>query len=212
MDSVYDRRKQSKQQGHTMIILTGFTPFPGVPVNPSEKIVSHIAALHLECVCTEVLPTAFMPAGDRIRTLIREHQPRAVVSLGVAASRPQFSLERFALNVNDAPIPDNDGHIAQGQPIVPGGAEAYRSTLPLDKMLTALTEKGIPVAYSNHAGAYVCNHVFYIARHEVEQQGLDSFCGFIHIPMMHDHDEDKNTGLPLQTMTDGVLACLEILR
>ena len=204
------------------ILLTGFVPFPGVEINPSQLVVERVAANvkagnfpvkgALE-LTAEVLPTAFKPAGLRMRELIREIDPDLVILLGVAARRDAICLERFALNVNDSPKPDNDGVLASGEPIVVNGPEAYRSTLPLGLLHKSLEAQNIPVKFSNHAGAYVCNHVFYVARHEIELLGSKAKCGFIHIPMHREAEGQPfaENGLPIDTLVEAVLCCLEVL-
>ncbi|MEQ8673919.1 MAG: hypothetical protein RLP44_12990 [Aggregatilineales bacterium] len=196
------------------IIVTGFVPFPGVEINPSEKIIHRLnVESHPFDFIAEVLPTAFAPAGERIRELIRTHEPEFVLSLGVAAGREAMSIERFALNINDADIPDNDGNLISGQPIVADAPAAYRPTLPIEQLYAVLEAKNIPVEYSNHAGAYVCNHVMYSALHEIDQLGLLTQAGFIHIPMMTEAEGQKGAedGLPLETMLTAVKACLGVL-
>lgn len=196
------------------IVLTGFVPFPGVEINPSEKIVRHLSAeQHSFDLITEVLPTAFAAAGDRIRALIRENKPEFVLSLGVAAGRDAMSLERFALNINDADIPDNDGNLISGQPIAPNAPAAYRPSLPIEQLYAAMEAKNIPVEYSNHAGAYVCNHVMYSALHEIDKLGLTTRAGFMHIPMMAEAEDQHgaDVGLPLETMIGAIKACLHVL-
>jgi pyroglutamyl-peptidase len=199
------------------VILTGFTPFGELDVNPSQLVVQRIAECQHELsgieLTAEILPTAFIDAGERIRQLIRRVIPDAVLSIGVAASRDAINLERFALNINDAPIPDNNGKLATGQPIVNDGPLAYQSTLPLQRMYSALEERGIPTNYSNHAGAYVCNHVFYCGRHELDSLKSKAICGFIHIPMMSEAADQSGVeqGLPLATMVEAIMTCTQIL-
>ena len=165
-------------------IITGFTPFPGVDTNPTQQVIETLREADLADVVAEVLPVAFGAAGDRIRSLIREYRPGAVIMLGVAAGRPAINLERFALNISDATHPDNHGALANGVVIVADGPTAYRATLPLTAIFEALDEREIPVVFSNHAGAYVCNHVFYSACHEIDQLELPTLCGFIHVPAL----------------------------
>ena len=75
--------------------------------------------------------------------------PDAVISLGVAQSRQKINLERIAVNVDDASIADNAGHLASGEMIAPDGPVAYWSTLPIEAMQTVLEARDIPVAISN---------------------------------------------------------------
>jgi pyroglutamyl-peptidase len=194
------------------VILTGFEPFPGVAINPSQKIVEHFQVRDGDWIA-EVLPTAFAPAGERVRALIRQHRPGAVISIGVAARRTTIALERFALNINDADRPDNSGVQASGQTIRAGGPAAYRATLPLEVMAEALAARSIPFSYSNHAGAYVCNHVMYCALDEIALLGLTTASGFIHIPMMREADDQPSAevGLPLAQMIEAVEACVQVV-
>ena len=206
------------------ILLTGFEPFGPVRVNPSEQIVQRIGermgrrvdkdargrgAIELRA---EVLPTEFAAADRRIRRLIREFRPEAVLCLGVAPKRDQISLERVALNLDDDSLPDNAGRRRAGRRIVPSGPAAYWSTLPLERMRKQLERQGIPVSYSNHAGTYLCNHVFYVARHEIERLGNGAPCGFIHVPPARTRAKRrKRRGMELSQMVEAIESCLTIL-
>ncbi|MCB9456586.1 MAG: methyltransferase domain-containing protein [Anaerolineaceae bacterium] len=188
------------------ILLTGFTPFLDVDVNPTALIIEHMATQHypgLEIIA-EVLPTMYDTAGARIEALITEHTPDSVVCLGVAQGRSAINLECVARNRDSTTRPDNAGAIRDDTPIIPDGAETYLATLPLARFQAALTGQGIPVVYSDDAGAYVCNHVFYRARHALEQQGRAIPCGFIHVPGIG----EEPPGLPLATMIAAVEMCL----
>ena len=200
------------------ILVTGFEPFDGRDVNPSQAIVEALAQRAPETrrarIVTEILPCEFRAAGDRIRTLIRELRPDAVVSVGLAASAAAIRLERFALNLNDSARPDNGGDLATGRPIDPDGPIGYWSTLPLAEMLGAVKARDIPAIISNHAGAYVCNHVFYTARREIERLGADIASGFVHVPLLTEQAASLPAGgatLPLATMIEAVECCLDVL-
>src|SRR5438034_5693298 len=174
-------------------LLTGFNRFGDLEVNPTQLIVESLAerprTLTNVNLVAEVLPTEFIGAGNRISQLIRQHRPEMVVCLGLGAGLGEIHLERVALNLDDGGMPDNAGVSRTGQSIVPDGPLAYQSILPLVQLREALRQRGIPAVISNHAGTYVCNHVFYLARHEVERLGIGSLCGFIHLPQI-----SENTG------------------
>ena len=189
------------------ILLTGFSPFHGVETNPSQWIVEHFAAQKRDLI-TAVLPTEYAASGEKIRALIREHQPDVVLSLGVAQSRTSISLERVALNLNDTETPDNAGDVATGRLIEADAPLAYWSTLPLDALLAALKGAEIPAAITNHAGAFVCNHVFFSARHEIERASMATRCGFVHVPAITEGDKP---GLSLAVMIRAVELCIEQL-
>jgi len=200
----------------TMILLTGFDCFGGLEVNPSELIVESIAdrarKSGLTDLVSEVLPTEYQRAGDRVCELIREVRPEAILALGVAIGVPFLRLERVALNLDDIEAPDNAGEIIQGRLIDAEGPTAYWSSLPLTRMIEALDRLGVPALISNHAGTFLCNHVFYLARHQVEQLGIPSRCGFIHVPGMSFGIGDSDSGLPLNLMIEGIECCIDVLR
>jgi pyroglutamyl-peptidase len=167
------------------ILLTGFEPFGEITDNPSQRIVEHFAAKGQSNLITAILPVDYAATNRILPELLENHRPDAVLMLGVAQKRDSINLERIAININDAKIADNTGTLKSGQPIIEDAPVAYRSSLPLEAMYQAIQNAGIAVTYSNHAGAYLCNHVFYLARHSLECAGLGHIpCGFIHIPDM----------------------------
>jgi pyroglutamyl-peptidase len=201
------------------LLLTGFTPFGKLKVNPSQVIVQEIkeraASLGQLEIISAVLPTEFAAAGEKIQALIRENQPEAVLMLGVSTRLETINLERVALNLDDASMPDNAGETPNGQLIFPEAPKAYWSTFPLDEMKSALQESDIPVQISNHAGAYVCNHVFFVARHTLETLEKTTPCGFVHIPLIRGQEgapEDLPPGLPQETIIAAVEGCIRVLQ
>lgn len=167
------------------ILLTGFDPFGGETVNPSWEAVS---ALHGRRVAghrivARQLPTEFAASLKALRRSLREERPAIVLGVGQAGGRSRLSLERVAINVNDARIPDNAGAQPVDEPVVAGGPAAYFSTLPIKAMLAALREEGLPAEISNTAGTYVCNHIAYaMAHYTARQRGVRT--GFVHIPFL----------------------------
>jgi pyroglutamyl-peptidase len=188
------------------ILLTGFTPFQGVEVNPSQFIIERSER---EDVLARLLLTEYDAAGAEIVRLLNKTNPDAVVCLGVAQTRETICLERIALNLDDTLTPDNTSVVRSGQPIVPDAPLAYASTLPLEAMRDAIAAKDIPVSISNHAGAFVCNHVFYVTRHALQMSGSSIPCGFVHVPALLD---GSGKGLSLDTMIEAVDISLAVLR
>jgi pyroglutamyl-peptidase len=189
------------------ILVTGFEPFGDHVENPSQAVVEALAGA--PGLVTAVLPVTYGAAGSVLIELIESHAPAAVICLGVAGGRSAISLERVALNLNDAKAPDNAGEIRSGSMIEPEGPLAYWSTLPLDAMHEALQTAKIPVDISNHAGAYLCNHVFFCARHHFMRRGEDRPTGFIHLPPTAHSPDDA--GLPLVTMIEAIRLCLIVI-
>ncbi|WP_338546054.1 pyroglutamyl-peptidase I [Pseudomonas benzopyrenica] len=166
------------------LLLTGFAPFGGEELNPSWEAVRRLDGERLGDlpVVAAQLPTAFGAALRVLGELLDRHRPTLVVAVGQAGGRAELSLERIAINVDDARIPDNAGRQPIDEPVVPGGPAAYFSTLPIKAMVHALRAAGFPAAVSQTAGTFVCNHVFYGLQHRLQGTGVRG--GFIHIPYL----------------------------
>ena len=189
------------------VLLTGFDPFgsdrlTSHPVNPSWLAVQ---ALHGQWVKGHVLvaaqlPTVFDAATAELLRLIRQQRPAIVICVGQAGGRSALSLERVAVNLVDAHIPDNAGQQPHNQPVVAGAPAAYFSSLPVTDILKALEAAGLPAELSYTAGPFVCNHVFYGLMHalatEADLQGVRG--GFIHVPYL------PSQGLPSLPLDDAV--------
>lgn len=186
-----------------MILVTGFEPFGEVTDNPSQRIAEYLEKQNHPEIMTKILPVDYETAADGIGLLVEIFKPDAVLMLGVAQKRESISLERIAININDASIPDNEGNLRQGQPIIEDAPVGYRSTLPLDEIYKAIHSADIPVSYSNHAGAYLCNHVMYSTLHYLARIKRDTPCGFIHVPDV--------IAVPLEKQIQAIELCVEVL-
>ena len=192
----------------TKVLLTGFEPFGKATQNPSGEIVKQISG---DNIVTAVLPVAYAQSAQRLLELIAEHNPDAVICLGQAEGRTQITPERIAVNLDDARLADNDGVTRTDQPIVVDGPVAYESTLPIKEFVTAITAAGIPAAVSLSAGAFLCNHIFYVAQDRLKDTKVRS--GFVHVPLM-DEQAGEFPGLPtmpLDQMVTAVRIMLEVL-
>lgn len=196
------------------VLLTGFEAFDNDTLNPSQQIVTHFTAapppgLDLRGA---VLPVDTEAAPSVLHALLDAHQPEAVLLTGVAVQRPALCLERVALNLLDFRIPDNAGRQVQDQPIVPSGPDAYFATLPVRALVERLIAAGIPATLSETAGTYLCNQVFYLARHWAATQPGAPQVGFLHVPALPAQAARRNTPIPsmaLETMLAGVQILLE---
>ena len=161
------------------VLLTGFGPFLDVKENPSASVVRGLA--HLPGVHAAVLPVSYRAASTTLPRLLEAHRPDAVLSFGISNRATSLLLERFFLNITDGP-PDVSGQSRSGKPIDTSGPLALASTLPLKAMHRSLKAAGIPVAFSNHAGAYLCNYVGYRFALAASHAKYPFLSGFIHLP------------------------------
>lgn len=188
-----------------VLLLTGFDPFDGAASNPSWEAASalHGRSLGGHRVVARQLPTKFGASLRALRAAIRETVPALVVCTGVANGRDGLSLERVAINVDDARIPDNAGAQPVDARIAANGPAAYFTTLPVKAMLAALREHDIPAHVSQTAGTYVCNHVFYGLMHALRRSPRVRG-GFIHVPAT------GRGGLPLDDIVAGLRIALRV--
>jgi pyroglutamyl-peptidase len=193
------------------ILLTGFEPFGGDPVNPSALV---CRALHGQRVGQATvhaveLPCVFGRALQVLDGALAATSPVLVLALGLAAGRAEISVERVAINVDDARIPDNAGAQPVDVPVVAGGPAAWFSTLPVKAIVSALRQEGLPAAVSQTAGTFVCNHVFYGLQHRLAGSGVRS--GFIHVPLI-EAQASAHPGLPTLPLDDLVRGVRTALR
>ncbi|MDF3826389.1 MULTISPECIES: pyroglutamyl-peptidase I [unclassified Pseudocitrobacter] len=167
------------------VLITGFEPFDGEAVNPSWEVVSRLDnAIIGGCrVVARQLPCVFGEVLIELNAAIDSLSPTLVLSVGQAGGRMDISVERVAINVDDARIPDNRGNQPVDTPIVASGPAAWFSSLPIKAIVSALREAGIPASVSQTAGTFVCNHVMYGLLHKLS--GIpEAKGGFIHIPYL----------------------------
>lgn len=187
------------------VLLTGFDAFGGARVNPSWLAVQALDGQELNghrWVGAQ-LPTTFEGSTEALTQLLKRHQPVLVICVGQAGGRSALSIERVAININDARIADNSGQRPLDTPVVSGGPAAYFSTLPIKAMLCALQQAGVVAEVSQSAGTFVCNHVFYGLMHALAtQHGFErTRGGFIHVPHMPDQGTPN---MPLAEMVRGL--------
>lgn len=190
------------------ILLTGFAPFAGEAINPSWQAARALDGEFIErhrVLATE-LPTEFDGSLRALRRALRETRPRVAIAVGLAGGRNGVSLERVAINVVDARIPDNTGVQPIDVPVVGRGPAAYFSTLPIKGALASLRGAGIEAHISQTAGTYVCNAVFYALMHAARGKRLRA--GFVHVPYLPEQAERHGApGMPL----DQVIHALRII-
>ncbi|MFC4728207.1 pyroglutamyl-peptidase I [Coralloluteibacterium thermophilus] len=165
------------------LLLTGFAPFGGETENPSWLAVRPLDGALIDGyrVVAVELPVVFGEALRALEAALDRHAPALVLCVGQAGGRAQVSLERVAINVDDARIPDNAGNLPVDTAVIEGGPAAYFSNLPIKAMREAARAAGVPCEISQTAGTFVCNHVFYGLMHALrERPGVRG--GFVHIP------------------------------
>jgi pyroglutamyl-peptidase len=167
------------------VLVTAFEPFAGEPLNASRVAVQLLPARIAGArIARATLPTVFGRALEQLAELIVRERPTHVVAVGEAGGRAELSVERIAINIDDARLPDNAKRQPIDTPVIAGGPAAYFATLPIKAMVAAIRDAGLPAAVSNSAGTYVCNHVFYGLMHLTATRFHGLQAGFIHVPCL----------------------------
>ena len=192
------------------ILVSAFEPFGGEAANASQRAVALLAARELPGVALHatVLPTCFGTALDRLGAAIETVRPDAVLAVGEAGGRAGLSVERVAINLDDARIADNAGRQPLDRPVVAGAPDAYFATLPAKAMVAAIRAAGLEASVSYSAGTFVCNHVFFGLRHLAETRHPAMRCGFVHVPWMPEQAPAGAASMPSGAVARGLAAAL----
>ena len=196
------------------ILVTGFDPFGGEPINPAiesvKKLPDNIAGAKI--IKLEI-PTVRKKSLEKIEKAINEHNPDVILSIGQAGGRFDISIERVGINLDDFRIPDNEGNQIIDEPIFPDGENSYFVKLPVKAMIQNVQKNNIPASVSYTAGTFVCNHVLYGVLYLIEKKYKGKKSGFIHIPFLPQQVVDKrNTpSMELNTIVKGLTAAIEAI-
>lgn len=188
------------------ILMTGFTPFGGETMNPAYEAVKLLPDTtgNVEIIKLEI-PTVFGEAGKAVERGIEQYHPDAVICVGQAGGRTDITVERVAINLAEAPIPDNAGNQPMDEKIKEDGENAYFATIPVKAMVQYMRENGIPASVSYTAGTYVCNNVMYDLLYMLDKKYQGIRGGFIHVPFSVQQGIGKNVAtMSLETIAKGL--------
>ncbi|MCY3024086.1 MAG: hypothetical protein NTW87_34345, partial [Planctomycetota bacterium] len=132
-----------------VLLLTGFEPFGGLKVNASWETVKRFQGREIlgHRIETVVLPVVYDEMAAPLEEALARHTPAAVISFGVGT--PVVQVETVARNgYHRAKPPDNKGRPPPRREIVPDGAKELATALPVDAILSALSEAKIGAAKS----------------------------------------------------------------
>jgi pyroglutamyl-peptidase len=191
------------------VLLTGFEPFNKATINPSWEAVRALEGWRGAGFTVEVLelPCVFGRAIDALKEAVDRLRPDVVIATGQAGGRAELSVERIAINVDDALFLDNAAQQPIDTAIVPGGPAAYFTTLPIKAIVRELRAQGFAAGVSQTAGTFVCNHVFYGLMHHLAGQPVRA--GFIHVPFLPEQAAAYPGGAPGMALED-IIAGLRV--
>lgn len=148
------------------ILVCAFGPFPGVPLNPSQRTARDVLALRRPALADvdlrlEILPTRW-EALARLDARLTALSPDAVLLFGVAARRRKVCVEALAANVARA-HPDAARRHPPERRLLAGAPEKLSSLVPAPIRAVALRRSGIRATASRDAGRYLCNASYFHA-------------------------------------------------
>jgi len=166
------------------VLLIGFGPFPGAPLNPSALLVKSLARRRRPAFAeivrtTHVFATTYA-AVDRDLPRLLAAGPDIVLMFGVAGRRRHLCIETRARNAISLLFPDASGYRPRQGIIAPGEPAALRGAAPFARLLGAVRASTVPARLSRDAGRYLCNYAYWRAL-ERSRDGRP-LVQFVHIP------------------------------
>ena len=189
------------------ILVTGFDPFGGQPVNPAREAVMRLPDTVGGYEITKLeIPTVFGLAAETVLQAAEELRPHAILCVGQAGGRAAVTPEVVGINLREATIPDNAGNIPVNIPVIENAPTAYFATLPVRDMARAAKERGTSCALSYTAGTFVCNDLLYTLLHHY--RGTDVQVGFVHIPFLPEQAGEGVPSMELSTVVEALTAMI----
>jgi len=184
------------------VLITAFDPFGGESVNPAFEAVKLLPEKIAGAdIVKQEIPTVFHKSLSVLGETIEREQPDITLLIGQAGGRFDLTVERVAINMDDARITDNEGNQPVDVPVHPDGRNAYFARLPIKKMVSDMRAANIPASISNTAGTFVCNHLMYGLLYLIDKQYPNMKGGFMHVPFLPEQVMDKRN-MPYMSLID----------
>ena len=198
------------------ILVTGFSVFPGAPINPTEALAGILAdapPIHgIEAFRADVLAVEYETVAGRLSAIGREFMPDIAIHFGLASECRGFRLERTARNTHAHARPDQMGALPHTLQIC-AGPETLPSTLPLATIADRLTDAGLSVEWSDDAGGYLCNTVFMLSVAHACNGLRPVMAGFVHVPPLREAEPANPFAMGIDDLVSGarivIAACME---
>ena len=169
------------------ILITGFGPFPGAPVNPTMPLVKTLAALRRPAFADiiripHIFDVTYATVDRELPDLIARHRPDALLSFGLASRTPYIRIETRARNAVSMLWPDADGTPVRRGFITPG-ADAQMFGPHTARLLQVARLTGADVRLSRDAGRYLCNYLSWRSIEAACAQDGPKLAAFVHVPL-----------------------------
>ncbi|MEW8973168.1 MAG: pyroglutamyl-peptidase I [Tissierellaceae bacterium] len=195
------------------VLITGFDPFGGEKINPAYEAVKGLKDnINGAEIVKREIPTVFKKSILKLEKEIEEEKPDIVICVGQAGGRYDITIERVAINIDDARIKDNEGNEPIDEKIFEDGENAYFASIPIKNMVQGIRDLGVPASISNSAGTFVCNHIMYGLLYLIDKKYPNIRGGFIHVPFLPEQVIDKrNTAsMSIEDITKALETAIKI--
>lgn len=197
------------------ILVTGFSVFPGAPVNPTEALVGILndePPAGVAAFRADVLAVEYETVAERLSAIGREFLPDIAIHFGLARECGGFRLERIARNSHSGARPDQAGALPSAARVC-AGPDRLPSTLPLDLIAGRLIAAGLPVEWSDDAGGYLCNTVFTLSAAHACDGLRPVMTGFVHVPPLKEAEPLHPAAMAIDDLVAGahivIAACVD---
>jgi pyroglutamyl-peptidase len=165
------------------ILVTGFGPFPGAPVNPTGPLVARLARVRLGHgkVVRHIFSTTYAAVDRDLPKLIAHYRPDALLMFGLATKAKTLRIETRARNALSR-LADAGGFVPRMHQIAPARMPRLALPSPYRALLAAARATRVPVALSNDAGDYLCNYLCWQATQAARRPDGPRLAAFIHVP------------------------------
>ena len=169
------------------VLLTGFGPFPGAPINPTGKLVRTLARLRRPArfdvrLVPHIFQTSYQAVDADLPRLLAQVKPDAVLMFGLSGKAQSLRVETRARNATSLLTRDAMGKFFTTGSILPGGPAVLTFALPASRLaLTACRARAKAVA-SRDAGRYLCNYLCWRAIEGTAQPQGPKLTAFVHMP------------------------------
>jgi pyroglutamyl-peptidase len=170
------------------ILITGFGPFPGASVNPTQALVQRLAMLRRPAFTdveriAHVFPVTYSAVDRELPQLLARHRPDALLMFGLASRTPFVRIETRARNAVTMLWPDAD-HTRVRQASIMRGANAIGFGPHTARLLRAALSTGVDARISRNAGSYLCNYLSWRGIEAARQANGPRLAAFIHVPLL----------------------------
>ncbi|UUO05859.1 pyroglutamyl-peptidase I [Blastopirellula sp. J2-11] len=181
------------------ILVTGFEPFGELTENCTELALRPLPLANLApdmLVEQLILPVDYAAAQAQLDDLYSKKSYAATLHFGQSGIASNVEFEMFAINWKQTGA-------AQPGPLAAEGPQAFRTNLDHPSWLAAMQSAAIDGEVSFHAGAYLCNAVYYWSLQHSAATGSPGQALFVHVPLANEQGPSASGDWPvtrIQTM------------